>query len=146
MTTPLTSGIASQAANASLPAFNCPPGTKMYLLNLGTLECDEGWYVCIFMHLDFTRISELVTVYMNNIWHFRWQASSRWEYVYSFHQGAGKEAPRTCNLVCFNRAPTSRLDTLWNGLRREHWCSKFFLLHYLLLFFFLKKAVLACLC
>ncbi|KKZ62060.1 hypothetical protein EMCG_03423 [[Emmonsia] crescens] len=43
MTTPLTSGVASQAANASLPAFNCPPGTKMHLLDLGTLECDEGW-------------------------------------------------------------------------------------------------------
>ncbi|KAI1959857.1 hypothetical protein LOZ58_004222 [Ophidiomyces ophidiicola] len=33
----------SQAVRARLPAFNCPPGTKLHLLNLGTLECDESW-------------------------------------------------------------------------------------------------------
>ncbi|EAS34525.3 metallo-beta-lactamase superfamily protein [Coccidioides immitis RS] len=43
MATTLTSKMASQAAKANLPAFNCPPGTKMHLLNLGSLECDEGW-------------------------------------------------------------------------------------------------------
>lgn len=31
------------ACEASLPAFTCPPGTKLHLLDLGTLECDEGW-------------------------------------------------------------------------------------------------------
>jgi hypothetical protein len=31
-------------SGASLPAFNCPPGTRMHILNLGTLEVDEGWY------------------------------------------------------------------------------------------------------
>ncbi|KAI1910480.1 hypothetical protein LOZ53_002736 [Ophidiomyces ophidiicola] len=35
----------SQAARARLPAFNCPPGTKLHLLNLGTLECDESWFL-----------------------------------------------------------------------------------------------------
>lgn len=31
--------------NASIPAYACPEGTKMYILNLGTLNVDEGWYV-----------------------------------------------------------------------------------------------------
>ncbi|CAK7270382.1 hypothetical protein SEPCBS119000_004060 [Sporothrix epigloea] len=30
-------------ANAAVPAFTCPEGTKMHFLNLGTLECDESW-------------------------------------------------------------------------------------------------------
>ncbi|KAF2465151.1 metallo-beta-lactamase superfamily protein [Lindgomyces ingoldianus] len=30
-------------ANAGVPAFKCPPGTKMHLLDLGTLTVDEGW-------------------------------------------------------------------------------------------------------
>ncbi|KID81490.1 metallo-beta-lactamase superfamily protein [Metarhizium guizhouense ARSEF 977] len=30
-------------ANASVPAFQCPPGTKMHILDLGTLRADEGW-------------------------------------------------------------------------------------------------------
>jgi hypothetical protein len=34
-----------QLAAACLPAYVCPPGTKMHLLNLGTLNVDEGWYV-----------------------------------------------------------------------------------------------------
>jgi len=33
----------SLLAPAAVPAYKCPPGTKMYLLNLGTLEADEGW-------------------------------------------------------------------------------------------------------
>ncbi|KAH8595054.1 metallo-beta-lactamase superfamily protein [Bisporella sp. PMI_857] len=33
----------SLLANAIVPAFKCPPGTKMHLLNLGILQCDEGW-------------------------------------------------------------------------------------------------------
>lgn len=28
-----------------LSSLNCPAGTKMYLLDLGTLECDESWFV-----------------------------------------------------------------------------------------------------
>ena len=31
-------------ASAAVPAFKCPTGTKMYILNLGTLEADESWY------------------------------------------------------------------------------------------------------
>ncbi|WEW60148.1 hypothetical protein PRK78_005633 [Emydomyces testavorans] len=45
MATTLTSEMASQVAKANLPAFNCPPGTKLHLLNLGSIECDEGWWV-----------------------------------------------------------------------------------------------------
>ncbi|RDL35488.1 Metallo-beta-lactamase superfamily protein [Venustampulla echinocandica] len=31
-------------ANAKVPVYMCPPGTKMWILNLGTLTIDEGWY------------------------------------------------------------------------------------------------------
>ncbi|KAJ6119147.1 hypothetical protein N7523_003427 [Penicillium sp. IBT 18751x] len=30
-------------ANAAVPAFKCPPGTKMHILDLGTLQVDESW-------------------------------------------------------------------------------------------------------
>lgn len=30
-------------ASAAIPSFKCPPGTKMYILNLGMLEADESW-------------------------------------------------------------------------------------------------------
>ena len=30
---------------AGVPAFACPPGTKMHILDLGTLQADEGWSV-----------------------------------------------------------------------------------------------------
>lgn len=39
-----TADIMSLFANAGVPAFKCPEGTKMWLLDLGKLECDEGWY------------------------------------------------------------------------------------------------------
>jgi len=29
--------------DASVPAFKCPPGTKMHILNLGILNVDEAW-------------------------------------------------------------------------------------------------------
>ncbi len=29
--------------SAAVPAFRCPPGTKMHILDLGTLQADEGW-------------------------------------------------------------------------------------------------------
>ncbi|BCS30756.1 N-acyl homoserine lactonase family protein [Aspergillus puulaauensis] len=32
-----------QLAQACLPAYTCPTGTKMYLLNLGTLNVDDAW-------------------------------------------------------------------------------------------------------
>ncbi|KAL5339966.1 beta-lactamase-like protein [Aspergillus crustosus] len=32
-----------QLAAASVPAYFCPPGTKMHILNLGTMNVDEGW-------------------------------------------------------------------------------------------------------
>jgi len=32
-------------ASAGVPAYKCPPGTKMHLLDLGSLEADEGWLV-----------------------------------------------------------------------------------------------------
>ncbi|PVH68002.1 metallo-beta-lactamase superfamily protein [Cadophora sp. DSE1049] len=35
--------ISSLLTRAGVPAFNCPQGTKMYILNLGILQCDEGW-------------------------------------------------------------------------------------------------------
>ncbi|KAL2834774.1 beta-lactamase-like protein [Aspergillus pseudoustus] len=34
-----------QLAAACLPAYVCPPGTKMQLLNLGTMNTDEGWLI-----------------------------------------------------------------------------------------------------
>lgn len=39
----MASNIASLLAPAAIPAFNCPEGTKMHILNLGTLQADEGW-------------------------------------------------------------------------------------------------------
>jgi hypothetical protein len=30
-------------AAASVPAFTCPPDTEMHILDLGTVEADEGW-------------------------------------------------------------------------------------------------------
>ncbi|KAL2003823.1 hypothetical protein VTN02DRAFT_2040 [Thermoascus thermophilus] len=35
--------VASRLAAAGVPAFKCPPGTKMHILDLGTLQVDEGW-------------------------------------------------------------------------------------------------------
>lgn len=32
------------AMAAAVPAFKCPPGTKMHILDLGTLRADEAWY------------------------------------------------------------------------------------------------------
>ncbi|KAJ5683443.1 metallo-beta-lactamase superfamily protein [Penicillium macrosclerotiorum] len=34
-----------QLVNSIIPAYACPAGTKMHILNLGTLTVDEGWYV-----------------------------------------------------------------------------------------------------
>ncbi|OOF97878.1 hypothetical protein ASPCADRAFT_128068 [Aspergillus carbonarius ITEM 5010] len=34
---------ASMLVSAGIPAFKCPPGTKMYILDLGTLQVDESW-------------------------------------------------------------------------------------------------------
>ena len=41
----MASNIASLLAAASVPAFKCPQGTKMHILNLGVLQGDDGWYV-----------------------------------------------------------------------------------------------------
>ncbi|KAK4949496.1 hypothetical protein LTR10_012114 [Elasticomyces elasticus] len=30
-------------STAAVPAFNCPPGTKMHILNLGGMQCDDGF-------------------------------------------------------------------------------------------------------
>lgn len=38
---------ASMLMNAAVPAFKCPPGTKMHVLDLGTLQADESWYVTV---------------------------------------------------------------------------------------------------
>ncbi|PLB50105.1 metallo-beta-lactamase superfamily protein [Aspergillus steynii IBT 23096] len=32
-----------QLVRAAIPAYACPAGTKMHILNLGTLSVDEGW-------------------------------------------------------------------------------------------------------
>jgi hypothetical protein len=42
-----TSGAAMSdlLACAQVPAYVCPVGTKMWILNFGTLTIDEGWYV-----------------------------------------------------------------------------------------------------
>lgn len=39
-----SSDVVNLLAHAQVPAFKCPPGTKMHFLNLGALEADEGWY------------------------------------------------------------------------------------------------------
>ena len=39
----MASNMASLLAPAAVPAFKCPQGTKMHILNLGTLQADEGW-------------------------------------------------------------------------------------------------------
>lgn len=35
----------SLLVSAAVPAFKCPAGTKMHILNLGTLQADESWFV-----------------------------------------------------------------------------------------------------
>ena len=35
-------GMASLLADAAIPAFKCPPGTKLHILHLGVLQADEG--------------------------------------------------------------------------------------------------------
>ncbi|KAH6972394.1 metallo-beta-lactamase superfamily protein [Ilyonectria sp. MPI-CAGE-AT-0026] len=37
--------MASLLSAAAIPAYNCPPGTKVHLLNLGILLGDEGWFL-----------------------------------------------------------------------------------------------------
>jgi hypothetical protein len=34
---------ASLLATAGVPAFLCPEGTKVHILNLGTMRVDAGW-------------------------------------------------------------------------------------------------------
>lgn len=36
---------ANLLATAGVPAFLCPQGTKVHILNLGTMRVDAGWYV-----------------------------------------------------------------------------------------------------
>lgn len=38
-----TQNIAELLAVAGVPAFKCPPGTKLHILDLGHLEADDGW-------------------------------------------------------------------------------------------------------
>ncbi|KIW82076.1 hypothetical protein AYO21_04220 [Fonsecaea monophora] len=38
-----SSNVAAQLTQAQVPAFKCPPGTKMHFLELGVLQADEGW-------------------------------------------------------------------------------------------------------
>jgi len=35
--------MAEVLVQAGIPAFKCPDGTKMHILNLGSLNVDEGW-------------------------------------------------------------------------------------------------------
>lgn len=35
--------LSKKLVEACIPAYACPEGTKMHLLNLGTLNVDEGW-------------------------------------------------------------------------------------------------------
>lgn len=35
--------MATQRATAAVPAFKCPPGTKMHIPDPGTIQADEGW-------------------------------------------------------------------------------------------------------
>jgi hypothetical protein len=37
--------VSSLLVQAAVPGFKCPTGTKMHILDLGTLEADESWYV-----------------------------------------------------------------------------------------------------
>ncbi|KAH7127797.1 metallo-beta-lactamase superfamily protein [Dactylonectria estremocensis] len=39
------SSVPNLFASAAVPAFKCPPGTKVFLLNLGILRGDEGWFL-----------------------------------------------------------------------------------------------------
>lgn len=39
--------MAYSAAEASVITDVCPKGTKMWLLNLGILNVDDGWYVLL---------------------------------------------------------------------------------------------------
>ena len=36
--------LAALLVHAAVPAFKCPAGTKMHILDLGTLEVDESWF------------------------------------------------------------------------------------------------------
>jgi hypothetical protein len=44
MTSVPQSNLQSLLAKANVPAYCCPPGTKLFILNLGILQADEGWY------------------------------------------------------------------------------------------------------
>ncbi|RSL56977.1 hypothetical protein CEP54_008549 [Fusarium duplospermum] len=41
----MASALSNPFASAAIPAFQCPPGTKLFLLNLGILRGDEGWFL-----------------------------------------------------------------------------------------------------
>lgn len=43
--------VASLLAPAAVPSFKCPAGTKMHILDLGTLEADESWYARLQLNL-----------------------------------------------------------------------------------------------
>lgn len=52
----ITSDPASLLASAAVPAFKCPKGTKMHILDLGSLEADESW---IFRGANTSKLSNL---------------------------------------------------------------------------------------
>lgn len=39
----MTTNIQKQLFPGFVPAYACPEGTKMHILNLGTMDVDEGW-------------------------------------------------------------------------------------------------------
>ena len=49
------SNTAALLAPAGVPAFKCPQGTKMHILNLGILQVDEGWCVLFRLRVVATR-------------------------------------------------------------------------------------------
>lgn len=52
--TAVQSDPASMLMAAGVPAFKCPPGTKMHILDLGTLQADESWFVFYYLHCTTT--------------------------------------------------------------------------------------------
>jgi hypothetical protein len=61
--------VSSLLVQAAVPGFKCPTGTKMHILDLGTLEADESWYVdsieCPLGSLELVRI---FTRYQDSSW------------------------------------------------------------------------------
>jgi hypothetical protein len=55
-------------ATAGVPAFLCPQGTKVHLLNLGTMRVDAGWYATLPLRTGFNALALLSHIAQASPW------------------------------------------------------------------------------